>query len=196
MTAHPTARLRQQPQSAFILTTAISSSQRFTSGEVSSLQMTVILDDAPVKTRRTQTSPTKTRDLPRTRDVVETLRSRSSHRESTTLGRRRGVKWSEKSSSGGSESHNPAFLQPTSERRQTNHCWAHLNWITWESRSLSKKLNRYKTVKVCNYKDCSAVVCFHTHHRFTFFKIHWCDVVQSAILHYTSGIFHCIYDFL
>lgn len=117
MTAHPTARLRQQPQSAFILTTAISSSQRFTSGEVSSLQMTVILDDAPVKTRRTQTSPTKTRDLPRTRDVVETLRSRSSYRESTTLGRRRGVKWSEKSSSGGSESHNPAFLQPTSERR-------------------------------------------------------------------------------
>lgn len=171
MTAHPTARLRQQPQSAFILTTAISSSQRFVSGEVSSLQMTVILDDAPVKTRRTQTSPTKTRDLPRTRDVVETLRSRSSYRESTTLGRRRGVKWSGKSSSGGSESHSPAFLQPTSERRQTNHCWAHLNWI---SRSLSKKLNRYKTVKVCNYKDythksqASAVVWFHTHQIYLF----------------------------
>lgn len=127
MKAHPTARLWQQPQSAFILTTAISSSQRFMSGEVSSLQMTVILDDAPVKTPRTQTSTTKTRDLLQTRDVMETLRSRSSYRESTTLGRRREVKWTEKSSSRGSETHSPTFLQPTSERRQTRQSWAHLN---------------------------------------------------------------------
>ena len=167
---------------------------------VSSLQMMVILDDAPVKTCRTQTSPTKTRDLPRTRDVVETLRSRSTYRDSRTRGKRRSLR-----------GHRLEGERVTASRRDTNHCWAHLNCAVNHTYDVCQfkrsvfnlreskfvvKLNKYKTVKVCNYKDftnkscLSAVVWFHTHQNP---ELNLCSCFIS-VQNDASGIFYCLYD--